>query len=60
MKCPICGHNDWRRVVKKEPIGVSLAKRNLKIYLPEAYATTVVLLIFLVTTGIDALHGVGV
>ena len=26
MKCPICGHNDWRRAVKKEPIGASLKK----------------------------------
>jgi len=33
MKCPMCGHNDWRRVVKKEPIGVSLAQRKVVKYI---------------------------
>ena len=32
MKCPICGKNEWTRVVKKEPIGVSLATRTVIIY----------------------------
>ena len=33
MRCPVCGHNDWVKKVKKEPIvPISTAKREVVVY----------------------------
>ena len=33
MKCPICGHNDWHRKVKKvRPVPISYATKEVIVY----------------------------